>query len=155
MALVRGVIAASINVSSMFSVSWRMSTNTGIPAAQHERIGRRDKGEGRHDDLVTRPNVEQDGGHLERGGARMGQQRARAAGSFFQPGVTALGKGAISGKDIVLVRGLDIDQFLAGQIGPVERNEFHGYQGSPPERVRASMFSDSRTTYWGIPLMFM
>ena len=80
-ARVRGVIAASISVSSILSVSARMSTNTGTaPRSTNAFAVDTNVNDGM---MTSSPGceVEQQRGHLERGGARMRQQRAARAES--------------------------------------------------------------------------
>src|SRR5580658_6750968 len=53
----------------------------------------------------------------------MRQQRPDATGSLFDPLLTAPGERTVAGKVVVVLRFGGIDQFLAGGVRPVERNE--------------------------------
>ena len=64
--------------------------------AQGEGVGGGDEGVGRHDDLVARLEVAEDGRHLERGGAGVGQQHLAGAEAFFHPGVALLRELAVA-----------------------------------------------------------
>ena len=56
-ALVRGVIAASIRSGAMQYVAGSMSTKTGVRLEVLDDLGRRRKGMGRRDDLVAGPDA--------------------------------------------------------------------------------------------------
>ena len=88
------VIAASTRRSSRFSVSGRMSTNTGRGAAQHERVGRRHERERGHDHLVARADDGAGRGARQRRdgpadprGADRGRPLARQAPCHAAPGL--------------------------------------------------------------------
>ena len=53
-------------------------------AAQDERVDRRDEREGRHDHLIVRRKIEQQGGHFERMCARGRQERLGNAKQLFE-----------------------------------------------------------------------
>ncbi len=54
----------------------------GNAAAQHKRVRRGDERIGRHDNLVARAAVDQQGRHLQCGGSGMNQQNLSGAGAF-------------------------------------------------------------------------
>ena len=111
-------------------------------AAQHKGGGGGRKRERRHDDFVARTDVAQKGGHLQGGGAGMGEQGAAHAEMLFHPGLAAFGEGAVPGK-MGLHHGLgDVIQFLAGDEGPIERYFFHG---DPRKRWLAAWLETLRT----------
>jgi len=94
------------------------------PTTKHESIGRGYKGVGGHDDLITRLDVGQDGGHLQRCRAGVGEQGLVTAGLLLQPGVALLGEVAIA-CELTAGMGLgDVVELLTGEVGLVERN--HG-----------------------------
>src|SRR5471032_2874993 len=71
----------------MLMVSARTSTNTGT--APGKCIRGRYEGIRRHDDFIARCEIAQDGGHVERARAGMGQERALAAEPLFEPSMSA------------------------------------------------------------------
>ena len=114
----------------MLSVSGRMSTKTGTRAAQHERVGGRDEGEGRHD----RPR-------------RPGRCRASSAAissAAVQEWVSSTAptpirsssqawqrsrERAVAGKLAARDRVADVVELPAGKRRPVEGD---GHAGAPP-----------------------
>lgn len=98
------------------------------PPTEHEGISRGHKGVGGHDDLIPRLDVGQDGGHLQRCRAGVGEQGLMAAGLLLQPGVTLLGKVAIACQ-LTAGMGLgDVMELLASEVGLVKRN--HGLRAN-------------------------
>ena len=94
----------------------------GDRAAEHERIGGRNEGVRGHDDLVARLDPGENCRHLQRGGARMSEQRLAAAGVPLQPQMTLPREWPIAGKVPVRLRLGDIGQFLARDVRSIEGN---------------------------------
>jgi len=92
------------------------------PTTEHEGIGRGHKGVGGHDDLIPRLDVGQDGGHLQRCRAGVGEQSLVAAGLLLQPGVALLGEVAIA-CELTADMGLrDVMELLTGEVRLVKRD---------------------------------
>ena len=64
---------------------------------ENEGVGRRHERERRHDDLIARSDIRQEGGHFQRRRARVGQQRLAHRRSLFEPVVTPLREGTVTG----------------------------------------------------------
>ena len=88
--------------------------------AQHDGIRGRNEGERWHDHLVTRLKVEQQRGHLERGGARVGQQCLGRIETLLQPLVAAPRKAAITGSVRARNRLPDIVELITGCFWAIE-----------------------------------
>ena len=91
----------------------------------HKGVCGRDEGEGGQDDLIPRLNVAQQRRHLQRTGARGGQQCLRRARPLLQPLMALLGKGAVPTQ---LVVGDGLSQILrlpAGRRWDIEGNVLH------------------------------
>ena len=91
----------------------------------HKGVRGGHEGEGGQDDLIPRLNVAQQRRHLQRTGARGGQQRLRRARPLLQPLMALLGKGAVPTQ---LVVGDGLSQILrlpAGRRWDIEGNVLH------------------------------
>lgn len=95
----------------------------GHSAAQGKRVGSGDEGEGRHDDLVARLQVEQQRAHLQRVGARGGEHDARPAAEQALEKSLALPAILAVADDLPrLDGGTDVVDLVASQRGAVEGN---------------------------------
>ncbi len=92
-------------------------------AAQDKRVGGGHEREGRHDHLVTRLDVEQECGHLERMGAGGGQEGFLDAQLGLQVLVAAFGEGAVAGDVTRCDRRRDVLVLPAFEAGAVERDQ--------------------------------
>ncbi len=94
---------------------------------EDERIDGGHEREGRDDHLIAGLNVQQEGGHLQRMGARGGQQDAGGAQDRAQQVVTLLGEGAVAGGMLIANGLFEVLQFRAVQIRHVEgdHHRFH------------------------------
>ena len=92
----------------------------GPRAAQDEGIHRGDKGEGRHDDFIAGPDIQEQGGHFEGVRARRGQQNPGGAEGLLEEGLALLREGPVAG-DVAIGDGLgDVDLFPSLETRPVE-----------------------------------
>src|SRR5262249_58890869 len=103
---------------------------------QDEGVRRRHESERRHDDLVARPDVGENRAQLERGGARMRQQRPVAADAALEPRVAALGERAVAREVMVLVGLADIVELAPREVGLVEGDARHQLRSA--DRAAAS-----------------
>ena len=83
-------------------------------AAQHERVGGRRERERRHDDLVARPYLGENGGHFEGTGARMRKARV-ASDALREPRLATLRVGSITRQVPRFQRIGDIIEFGANE----------------------------------------
>ena len=105
-------------------------------AAEDERIGRRDERERRHDDFVAGADLGEQGRHLERRRAGMGEQHLLDAQPLCQPGVTAGGKRTVAGEVPIRDRLTDVIKLAAVDERNVERNMRHVH--APGRRATTS-----------------
>ena len=107
----------------MFSVSGRMSTNTGLAPRRTNALTVETKVNDGHDHLVARPQVEQQRRHLERVRARRGEQRLRRAGNLLE---AARDSALVNGPSPEIVpcgdRRAHVVELAPGDGGAVERN---------------------------------
>ena len=88
--------------------------------AQGHRRRRADEGVGRQDDFVPRPDLAEQGAHLQRAGAGMGEQRLAAAGHGLQALLGLPRESAMALEPPVLQHLLQELQFRARQRRTVE-----------------------------------
>src|SRR5690606_21531508 len=98
--------------------------------AQNEGIRGRDEGERRHDHLVARTQIKQQGGYLERRRATVGEQAFGGTGVGFQPGVATLRKHPIPGEMALRVSFFDQVEFAARHIGLIKGEHGEALDGA-------------------------
>ena len=100
-------------------------------APENERVRRRNESERRQHDFIARLDVEQQGGHLERVGARGGQQNAGGADGSLQGFLAQLGEVPVA-RNLAEFDGLaDVIELLADQRGFVKGNLISDMRQSP------------------------
>ena len=95
--------------------------------AQHDRVRRGDEGERRHDHLVARTEVEEQGGELERRRAGRRQQHPAGSEQVLEHSAALLGEHAVAGDAARSHRLLDVADLVPGQTGAVERDAVAGH----------------------------
>jgi len=100
----------------------------GDPAPQNEGICGGYEGERGHDDLVSRLDVSQNGGHFQCRGAGLREEGHRACQVLFQPGVALAGERPVAGQLAALYRLADIRHLITGDERLVKGNSIsHGF----------------------------
>ena len=88
----------------------------------HERVGRRNEGKGRHDDLVPRPQIQQKGRHLQSGCARRGHQNSMNSETVLQEGLTPAGECPDARQLAASHRLSDVGQLVTNHERSIERD---------------------------------
>ena len=138
MARVRSVISASSRVSSTLSVSGRTSAKTGRAPAEDERVQRGGEGERRRDHLVSRADVEEQSGHLERVRARRREERLRYAEDLLQDVLAAQREGAVARQPRALDRFAHVVELAARNGRTMEGDPWRRGDGHGREPTRRS-----------------
>ena len=94
----------------------------GDAAAQNERIDGGNERVARHDELVAGLDIAQDRGHFQCGCAGMSQQDFLRMKMLFEPVIALFGEIAVSGELSQLYGLCNVPEFLADDVGFVERN---------------------------------